>query len=259
MVDADTDARPSRSRRPPWSLPVASALCLPGAALGALTYLGGPDAGLGPPLQALVLGIAIVGAAFLLSWAAEALQVDLNAGLALALLALLAVLPEYAVDFVFTLRCGAEYAGGSGAPPDVCSLALANMTGSNRVLVGLGWPLVVLVATLAVWRAGVGRATRARRSPTAPTGDGSTSRARCRSRSSSSGPRPSTRSRCRCKGSLTLVDSAVFLAIFVGYAWRLTRIPPEDPDLVGTSAWVGRAAPARRRAGSRRCSSSPRS
>ena len=57
-----------------------------------------------PILAAILYGMAIVGAAFILSWAAEVIQMDIAAGLALALLALIAILPEYAVDFVFTAR-----------------------------------------------------------------------------------------------------------------------------------------------------------
>ena len=58
------------------------------------------------PLEAVLFGLAIVGAAFLLSWAAEVAQLDISAGLAIALLALIAVLPEYAVDFVFAWKGG---------------------------------------------------------------------------------------------------------------------------------------------------------
>src|SRR6185312_16276195 len=142
----------------PPQLAVATAVGLLGAYLGAADYLGLPHPDLPPSLAALIFGVAIIGAAFVLSWAAEAAQVDISAGLALALLALLAVLPEYAVDFVFSQRAGTVFAengrcvpGPDGADP--CTLALANMTGANRVLVGLGWPLVVLVAALAVRRA----------------------------------------------------------------------------------------------------------
>src|SRR3954447_9954685 len=95
-----------------------------------------------PLVAAMIFGIAVVGAAFMLAWAAEVVQLDISAGLALALLALVAVLPEYAVDFVFTWKAGkdpAQYA------PD----ALANMTGGNQLLIGLGWSLVVLIAA---WR-----------------------------------------------------------------------------------------------------------
>src|SRR3954452_21575437 len=145
------------SRRFPVQLPIALLMALPGAYLGSATYLGLPHPELAPPLAALVYGIAIIGAAFTLSWAAESAQVDISAGLALAVLALLAVLPEYAVDFVFSWQAGQIYAAEGSCPPGEggstpCALALANMTGVNRVLVGVGWPLVVAVATLAVWR-----------------------------------------------------------------------------------------------------------
>src|SRR3989338_365735 len=51
-----------------------------------------------PQGAALSAGLAIFGAAFLLSWTAELAQLEISQALALALLALIAVLPEYAVD-----------------------------------------------------------------------------------------------------------------------------------------------------------------
>ncbi len=50
--------------------------------------------------------MAVVGAAFVLAWAAEAAQLDVSAGLAIGVLALIAVLPEYAVRFVFAWKGG---------------------------------------------------------------------------------------------------------------------------------------------------------
>src|SRR6187200_1227196 len=104
-------------------------------------------------VEALLFGLAIVGAAFILSWAAEVAQLDIAAGLALALLALIAVLPEYAVDFVFTWKGGQSVRlYGAACPSEEaglaspCSLALANMTGANRLLIGLGWSSVVFIA-----------------------------------------------------------------------------------------------------------------
>lgn len=232
--------------RPPLSLLVAGVLPLPGAYLGLAAYLGLPGAGLPAPLLALCFGVAIGGAAFLLSWAAEALQVDVNAGLALALLALVAVLPEYAVDFVFTMDCGREIdAIQSGEHPEICSLALANMTGSNRVLVGVGWPLVVLVGTLAVWRVrrregGDGEspttgAGEVRLAPTMSVELGFLGFATLWSLT------------LPLKESLTLYDSAVFLAVFAAYAWRLSRMEPSEPELIGASAWIGRQGARARR------------
>src|SRR4051812_12034077 len=106
---------------------IAVLLTLPGVVLY-LLRIGAPD-----PSLALLYGIAIVGAAFLLSWAAEAVQLDFSQGLALALLALIAILPEYLVD--------ANFAWLAAEDPSYAGYALANMTGANRLLIGIAWPL----------------------------------------------------------------------------------------------------------------------
>ncbi|MBI5947442.1 MAG: sodium:calcium antiporter [Chloroflexi bacterium] len=87
-------------------------------------------------LAALIFGVAILSAAFLLSWAAETAEMDISQGLALAVIAIIAVLPEYAVDFVLAWK-----AGGSAEEAEK-GLAIANMTGGNRLLIGVGWPVV---------------------------------------------------------------------------------------------------------------------
>ena len=224
----------------PPQLAAATSVGLLGAYLGAADYLGLPHPHLPPPLAALVFGVAIIGAAFVLSWAAEAAQVDISAGLALTLLALLAVLPEYAVDFVFTFQAGGIYQEhGSCIPqPDgsnPCSLALANMTGANRVLVGAGWPLVVLVASLALWRA---RRHGSQDSPSSHSG-----RVALAPTMSAEvvflGIATLYSLTLPLRHTLTLIDAAVLVAIFVGYAWRLSQAPAEQPDLAGVAQWVG--------------------
>src|SRR5579885_3454230 len=92
-----------------------------------------------PPEQAFAAGAGILGAAFLLSWASEAAQLDIPQALALLFLALVAVLPEYAVDVYFAWRAGTD--------PAYTAFATANMTGGNRLLLGVGWAVPVL----AVW------------------------------------------------------------------------------------------------------------
>ncbi len=133
------DIRPGRQR---VSLAVAIGLCVPGA-VSRLADIHGNTG-----LMALIFGLSIVGAAFMLSWAAEVAQLDISAGLAIALLAFIAVLPEYAVDMVFAWKGGNAFEefgrsclgpGATGESP--CSLALANMTGANRLLIGIGWSL----------------------------------------------------------------------------------------------------------------------
>lgn len=102
-----------------------------------------------PVVDLLVFGGAVVAASFMLAWAAEAAQKDISGALAIAILALIAVLPEYAVDLYYAFR--------SGSDPAYEQFAAANMTGSNRLLLGFGWPLVVFVALFAARRAAASR------------------------------------------------------------------------------------------------------
>jgi cation:H+ antiporter len=249
LLTGGEPARVTARRRFRPQLPLALIAALPGTWLGAAAYVGLPHPELAPPLAAVVYGGAIVGAAFALSWAAEAAQVDISAGLALAVLALLAVLPEYAVDFVFSVQAGQIYAEHGHCPPgegggsNPCALALANMTGANRVLVGVGWPLVVGVATLAVWRA-----RRSGGGDSASTHSGCVQMPRALSADVVFlGVATLYSLTLPLRRTLTLVDAAVLVAIFAVYAWRLAKAPPEDPHLSGTSAWIGGLAPARRR------------
>lgn len=225
-------------------LGLVGAAAAPGTYLGAADYLGWPHPEVGAPVAAVVFGFGIVASAFLLTWAAEAAQVDLSVGLAIAVLAVLAVLPEYAVDLVFTFRAGQQYAEqGScehgGVNP--CSLALANMTGANRILVGFGWPLVVLVATVAAVRA-------RRRSATASPG-----RVALKPVMAVDvvflGLATLYSLTLPLRSSLTLVDAVVFVGIFAAYVWRLARAPREQPDLAGVAAWVADRRKTARRTG----------
>ncbi|TPW77887.1 sodium:proton exchanger [Schumannella soli] len=97
-----------------------------------------------PVVDLLVFGAAVVAAAFLLAWAAEAAQKDISGALAIAILAFIAVLPEYAVDLFYAFRSGSE--------PAYAQFAAANMTGSNRLLLGFGWPLVAITALIVARR-----------------------------------------------------------------------------------------------------------
>src|ERR687885_581476 len=91
-------------------------------------------------LAPLGFGLGVVGAAFAMLWAAEAAERDVPRALALTAVALLAVFPEYAVDIIFAFKAGQN--------PAFAPYAAANMTGSNRLLLGLGWPTVAVLAWL---------------------------------------------------------------------------------------------------------------
>ena len=102
--------------------------------------------GLSSEWVAILAGLSILGAAFLLSWSCELAERYMSQSLAILVLALVGVLPEYAVDLHFAWAAGKDI---SYAP-----YAIANMTGANRLLIGVGWAAVVF---LACWR---GRTSR---------------------------------------------------------------------------------------------------
>lgn len=91
-------------------------------------------------VETVFFGLAIVSAAFLLTWIAEAAERDVPRTLALAGLGLIAVLPEYAVDLLFAWKAGND--------PSYAAFATANMTGGNRLLIGVGWTVVVGIFVL---------------------------------------------------------------------------------------------------------------
>ena len=93
----------------------------------------------GPILDAGIFGLAVLAAGFILSWGAEAAESRVSQGLMLAGLALVTVLPEYAIDIYYALRAG--QAPGS----NYVHYAAANMTGANRLLVGFAWPMIIFL------------------------------------------------------------------------------------------------------------------
>ncbi|MGH9177811.1 MAG: sodium:proton exchanger [Acidimicrobiales bacterium] len=224
--DVAEDVHPSRQR---ISLGLAAAITVPGIVLR-LT-----DAHLADPLLALLFGLSIVGAAFLLSWAAEVAQLDISAGLAIALLAFIAVLPEYAVDLVFAIKGGNSFQQeGRACPPldggeeSPCGLALANMTGANRLLIGVGWSVVGFIA----WRQWRKRGQPEKGEQITLERSHSVELAFLSVATLYSLTLP-------LKRSITLVDAAVLVTIFVLYTVRISRAPAEEPHLVGPARWIG--------------------
>ncbi|MUV13375.1 sodium/calcium exchanger protein [Noviluteimonas gilva] len=114
-------------------VPVAVAV----AAVVPAVYLRLTSGSAGPLGDAALFGVAILASGFLLSWGAEAAEKYIATGFVLAVVALITVLPEYAVDFYYAYRAGQDPASGYVA------YAAANMTGANRLLIGLAWPLLV--------------------------------------------------------------------------------------------------------------------
>jgi cation:H+ antiporter len=172
-----------------------------------------------PVAALLVFGAAVVSASFLLAWAAEAAQIDVSGGLAIAVLALVAVLPEYAVDLY--------YAYASGHHAVYTQYAAANMTGSNRLLMGLGWPIVVLVGMLAARKSGSDKASGVALAPANRVELGFLLIAGV-----VAFVIPAT-------GQIHLALGLMLLAWFGFYLYKVSHGDVEEPELVGTAAALG--------------------
>jgi cation:H+ antiporter len=180
-------------------------------------------AGLSPTVElaTLLFGIAIVGAAFAISWAAEAAEHDIPRALALTAVALLAVLPEYAVDIVFAYKAGQD--------PSFAPFAVANMTGSNRLLLGLGWPTIAVLA----WLFGGQRVLHLDRGSALPL--------------VFLGVATIYSFSLPVRGAISLLDSLVLVVLFGAYAVLAARQQTHEPELVGPAAVIGALPTARRR------------
>jgi cation:H+ antiporter len=186
-----------------------------------------------PLLASILYGMAIVGAAFMISWAAEVIQLDVGGGLALAILALIAVLPEYAVDFVLTAEAGREFAE-TGSADEFGPLALANMTGANQLLIGFGWPLVILLGT---WRV---RKTKAPPEQAELATPDTIYLIRSQSVDIAYLAIASIYGMTLfLKSTLSPFDAVVLVGIYVAYMIRLSGATPGQPHLVGPSAYIG--------------------
>jgi len=152
-------------------------------------------------------GVGIFGAAIVLSWAADVAQMDIPQSLALAALALIAVLPEYAVD--------AYFAWTAGKDPKYVQYAAANMTGANRLLIGLGWASVVIVYWLK---------TRKRAVDLEPSHSMEVSYLTLATIYSLVIP---------LKGTLSLVDTVVLFTIFTFYVISASKAGMQEPELEG--------------------------
>ncbi len=159
----------------------------------------------------------LVFSAFVLGWAAEAAQFVFSQGLSLAILAWLQTLPEFAVEAVI--------AWDQNVP-----LMTANFTGSLRLLVGLGWPLIFVTrAIFGVRKMGL-RATVIRLDDEhavevvgllAPI---------------------VYFVLIYLKASLNLIDAAILIGIYFAYLKILSRIPPQESESVEDIPRVSRWA-----------------
>ena len=178
----------------------------------------------GSPLSALWTFPAMIGSAFLVAWGAEAAEFLMSQGLALAVLALIQTAPEFAVEAVIAWQAGKN--------PDMVHLAIANFTGSLRLLTGLGWPMIYAVAAY------FSRKRRGRPLGTLRLSDDHAVEVL--------GLLPPLAyfGVVWAKGNLSLVDAAVLGSTYVIYLGVLLRIPPredtleEDEEIPAVSRWA---------------------
>ena len=156
-------------------------------------------------------GLAIASAGFALAWGTESLQFVVSQVLALAVLAVVNVIPEYSVEVVLA------YKGATN--PTLLHYATASMTGANRILLGLGWPMVYALNFLSARRGGK------------PTG------ALVLEESQGIGVvflgiATLYSFVIALKGTLGPEDAAVLLTIFGVYVYTATRVPARSSELI---------------------------
>lgn len=159
------------------------------------------------PLSLLWSAPAILLAAMLIAWAAESAQFFMAQGVALAILAWLQTLPEFAVEAVLAWK-------------QQVPLLMAGLTGALRLLTGLGWPMIYFTAAF-FYKRRTGRAMNEIRLPDEHAVEvigliASMAYAFW----------------IWWSGSLGLVDAAVLVAIYVAYLAVLSRMPPMDEESV---------------------------
>ncbi len=150
---------------------------------------------------------AILLSALMIAWAAESAQYFVAQGFALAMLAWMQTLPEFAVEAVLAWH-------------QQTHLLLANLTGALRLLTGLGWPAIYFTAALFH-----------RRTTRQPL--------RCIVLEEHHSVEVVALMVpllyipvIAIKGSLTVYDGAVLILIYAAYLWILAKLPSEDHETI---------------------------
>jgi cation:H+ antiporter len=161
------------------------------------------------PLATVGLGIGVVGAAFLLAWAADAGEAVFSGGFVLAAVALIAILPEFIVELRFAYIQETE-------------LVSANLTGATRLLLtgAIATPLALVYLAK-------------RRGQEAATFELATSR---RLELAILLVAAIFATQIIARGTLTVIDGVVLIALYVFYARRVQGTHGEEPAVVGVPA-----------------------
>ena len=198
------------SALPVWQARLAgmAACCVPGVLLRV------SGAHLPPVLGLLAFGSAVVAASFMLASAAEAAEIDLAPGIAVAAVALVAVLPEYVIEIYFAFTARTEF-------------VTASLTGSTRLLLSCAVGMPAIASVVLARRGGrrlefvdlkphvrLDIAVIAAASAYAPV--------------------------IVLRGHLSWPDAVVLIGLYVLYLRRNSTGSPEPPHLVGIAAELGK-------------------
>ena len=188
-----------------------------------LKLLGQATQAGGTALAALWTFPSMLLSAFLVAWGAEAAQFLISQGLALAILAWLQTLPEFAVEAVIAWEAGRN--------PERAHLAIANLTGAIRLLLGLGWPMIYFVFAAASRRRGA-----ATHLPTI------TLEPEHAIEVMGLVPPLLYFALVLWRQRLGWIDAAVLVGLYVAYLWVLMRNPPREVEAIADAPRVSRWA-----------------
>ena len=150
---------------------------------------------------------AILLASLLMTWGAESAQFFVAQGFALAILAWMQTMPEFAVEAVLAWH-------------QKTPLLIANLTGAIRLLTGLAWPMIYATAAYA-HRLRTGRPLR--KIALDPHHSMEVIALFC----------PLVYSfAIWWKGALDIYDAIILTAIYAVYLFLLTRLPPEEGETI---------------------------
>jgi cation:H+ antiporter len=159
---------------------------------------------------------SILAAAMLIAWAAESAQFFMAQGFALAILAWLQTLPEFAVEAVLAWR-------------QQVPLLMANLTGALRLLTGLGWPMIYFTAAMFYRRRKAGALREIRLAD-----EHAVEVMGLLAAMAYAGV-------VCAKASLNVFDAAILIGIYVAYLAVLRRMPPVAEEHIEDLEAVPRA------------------
>lgn len=205
MLQGMPDADPRHALPQPPNHPPTVTSTQRVAFSGAFVLLASLEIARVSPATALWAAPAILFSAILIAWAAESAQFFVSQGIALAMLAWLQTMPEFAVEAVLAWK-------------QQTPLLMANLTGALRLLTGLGWPLIY--ATAAFFH---------RRKYRRPIGRIHLEKEHCVEVVGLALPLLYMLW-IWLKGTLSVWDAVALILIYCAYVFVLSKIPPRDSE-----------------------------